>query len=434
MANKSIVVIGAGIAGLTAAYQLKKAGQDVLVLDMNNYAGGRLANVMWEGFLLTKGASFVTTADKSTSDLLQELGLGDQLIKSKEGFAISTYRDGKLHSVNFLSIPSYLGWSGVSFKARMAMLKLLPYLLKPGMRENIYHMERAAGPDTDETFEQFFKARISDEMFEQWANPVFEWTCAYKGDDLSRKAFLTMMSSYMNAAKVTFRDGIGTLPKALAGRLEVELSADVKQIVPQADGSGISVTYTVDGRAKTARADRVVVAVQGNHVLPLLADLRPAWQQFFPKVAYSSGARHYHIAETDYEPPVKLALIPRTLKEPIARISFEKYKDGRWLMLTSPSAYTFNADQDPDDLAAQAQAVMSTVFPALAGMFRGHRVFKWRDKVPTFRPGYLDALKHFWEDPQENPVYFCGDYLSAPGVSAALYTGMECAGRVLKSI
>jgi protoporphyrinogen oxidase len=355
------------------------------------------------------------------------------LIKSKEGFAISTYRDGKLHSVNFLSIPSYLRWSGVSFTARMAMLKLLPYLLKPGMRENIYHMERVAGPDV-ETFEQFFKAHISDEMFEQWANPVFEWTCAYKSGDLSRKAFLTMMSSYMNSAKVTFRDGIGTLPKSLAGRLEVELTAQVKQIVMQADGSGISVTYTVDGSTKTAHADRAVVAVQGNHVLPLLADLRPAWQQFFPQVVYSSGARHYHIAETDYEPPVKLALIPRTLKEPIARISFEKYKDGRWLMLTSPSAYTFNADQDPDDLAAQAQTMMSTVFPALKGTFRGHRVFKWRDKVPTFRPGYLDALKHFWEDTQENPVYFCGDYLAAPGVSGALYTGIECAERVLKSI
>lgn len=126
MPSKSIIVIGAGIAGLTAAYQLKKAGQDVLVLDMNNYAGGRLANVMWEGFLLTKGASFVTTADKSTRHLLQELGLDDQLIKSSEGFAISTYRDGKLHSVNFLSIPSYLGWSGVSFKARMMAARKPP--------------------------------------------------------------------------------------------------------------------------------------------------------------------------------------------------------------------------------------------------------------------------------------------------------------------
>lgn len=103
-------------------------------------------------------------------------------------------------------------------------------------------------------------------------------------------------------------------------------------------------------------------------------------------------------------------------------------------MPTSPSAYTFSTDQDPDDLAAQAQAMMSTVFPALEGTFHSHRVFKWRDKVPTFRPGYLDAVKHFWKDPQENPGYFCGDYLAAPGVSRALYIGMECAGRVLKSI
>ena len=157
MADKSIIVIGAGIAGLTAAYQLKKAGQDVLVLDMNNYVGGRMANVEWQGFLLDIGAKFVTTADKSLTNMVQEVGLSDQLIKSDEGLTITIYRDGKLHSANFLSIPSYLGWSGVSFKARMAMLKLVPYFLRMGKLENAYHLERAAGPDMDETFEQFFK-------------------------------------------------------------------------------------------------------------------------------------------------------------------------------------------------------------------------------------------------------------------------------------
>ena len=189
MAKSSVIVVGAGIAGLTAAYQIKKAGHDVLVLDMNNYVGGRMANVDWEGFRVDIGAKFVTTADKSLTNMVQEVGLSDQLVKSDEGLTITIYRNGKLHSANFLSIPSYLGWSGVSFKARMAMLKLLPYFLKLGKLENVYHLERAAGPDVDETFEQFFKDKISEEMFEYWAIPMFETMCAYKGGDVSRKAF-----------------------------------------------------------------------------------------------------------------------------------------------------------------------------------------------------------------------------------------------------
>jgi protoporphyrinogen oxidase len=183
-----------------------------------------------------------------------------------------------LHSANFLSIPSYFGWSGVSFKARLAMLKLLPYFLKLGKLDNVYHLERAAGPDLDETFEQFFKTRINEEMFEYWAIPMFETMCAYKGGDVSRKAFLALMSSYLNADSVTFRDGIGMLPKGLAGQVKVELDAQVKNIKIYPDGSGASITYTIQGVSKTISADRVVAAVQGDRVLPLLEDPRPAWQ------------------------------------------------------------------------------------------------------------------------------------------------------------
>jgi len=434
MANPAVIVVGAGIAGLTAAYQLKKAGMDVLVLDQNDYVGGRMANVDWEGFRVDIGAKFVTTADKSLVNMVRETGLIDQLIKSDEGLTITIYRNGKLHSANFLSIPSYLGWSGVSFKARMAMLKLVPHFLKLGKLENVYHLERAAGPDYDETFEQFFKEHISEEMFEYWAIPMFETMCAYKGGDVSRKAFLALMSSYLNADSVTFRDGIGMLPKALAASVEVELTAQVKSIRLKAEGSGARVTYTSQGQTKTVEAERIVVAVQGNYVLPILEQARPAWNAFFSKVAYSTGALHYHIAETDFQPPVRATFVPRSTKLPINCITFENFQDGRWLMLTDPNVYTFDMRQDPARLAEQAQEVMATIFPALKGTFRAQRIFKWQDKLPTFRPGYLEALKRFWEEPQEGPLYFCGDYFAGPSTGGALYTGMECAERVLKSI
>ena len=434
MPKTSVIVIGAGIAGLAAAYQIKKAGHDVLVLDMNNYVGGRMANVEWEGFLVDIGAKFVTTADKSLLNMVNEVGLTDQLVKSNDGLTITIYRDGKLHSANFLSVPSYFGWSGVSLKARFAMLKLLPHFLSLGKLDNAYHLERASMPDVNETFEQFFKEKISEEMFEYWAIPMFETMCSYKGDDVSRKAFLAMMVSYLNADSVTFRDGIGMLPKALAGYVEVELTAQVKGISLKPDGSGVDVIYTVQGQTKTISAERLVVAVPGNHVLPLLEDPRPAWQDFFSKVAYSTGALHYHIAETDFKPPIKGTFIPRSSKLPINSMAFERYKEGCWLILTDPSVYTFEMGQSPDDLAVQAQEVMCTIFPAFKGTFRAHRIFKWQDKLPAFRPGYLDALKRFWENPQEGPVYFCGDYFAGPSTGGALYTGMECAGRVLESI
>jgi len=55
-----VLVIGAGISGLTAAHTLQKAGCAVRVLDANNYPGGRLFTVDWEGFRVDGGAKFVT--------------------------------------------------------------------------------------------------------------------------------------------------------------------------------------------------------------------------------------------------------------------------------------------------------------------------------------------------------------------------------------
>jgi predicted NAD/FAD-dependent oxidoreductase len=58
-------------------------------------------------------------------------------------------------------------------------------------------------------------------------------------------------------------------------------------------------------------------------------------------------------------------------------------------------------------------------------------VFRWRHKVPAYPPGFLSAFKAFKQNPQEGPVYFCGDYLIGPNTGAALASGWFCAEEVL---
>lgn len=429
-----VIVVGAGIAGLTAGYELKKAGQDVLVLEAKSYVGGRMFTVDWEGFRVDGGAKFVTTSDRSLLDLVHEVGLSDQLLAADDGLTITIYRDGQLHSANFLSLPSYFGWRGVSLNARLAMIKLIPHFLRMGRLPDVYHLEQAAGPDDDMTYEEFFKQKINEEMFEFWAVPMFETMCAYTGADVSRKAFLAMMTAYLNADTVSFKDGVGVLPDALAAQLSIELAAKVDRIDLLPDGSGAQVTYTQRGQNHALSAKRVVIAIPGNHVLPLFPEARPAWEAFFPQVGYSTGALHYHIAETEYQPPVQGTFVPRSLNLPINSVAFEEYRDGRWLMLMDPSVYTFDMTTPADLLAEQAREVAATIFPAVKGTFGAHRIFKWQDKVPTFRPGYLNALAAFWTDPQEGPIYFCGDYFAGPSTGGALYSGKEATERVLATL
>ena len=435
MTTPQIIVVGAGIAGLTAAYQLQQSGADVMLLECRPRPGGRMLTVDWEGFKVDPGAKFVTTSDKYLLEMVRQLGLEEQIVPQGEGLTITIYRDGRFHSANFLSIPSYFGWSGVSVSARLAMLKLIPHFLRSGRLKNVYHLEQAAGEEKL-TLEEFFYQRVNPEMFEYWANPMFETMCSYSGADISDTAFLAMMSGYMNADSVTFRDGIGVLPEAIALRLPVQYNSRVTSITPYDDGSGAVVRLLQGEQIRQLEAQRVVVAVPGNRALSLFdeASLPPAWARFFPQVAYSISAMQYHICQTEYQPDVPASFVPRLENLPINSVSFEQYKNWRWLLLTDPRVADFDLGLSDEVLIERAVSVATRLYPRLEGAFAAHRIFRWPEKVPTFRPGYLAALRQFWQEPQEGPVYFCGDYFAGPSTGGALYSGKECAERLLRAL
>ena len=49
---KDVVVVGAGIAGLSAAYRLVQQGRSVVVLEAASAVGGRMTTVRHEGFAI----------------------------------------------------------------------------------------------------------------------------------------------------------------------------------------------------------------------------------------------------------------------------------------------------------------------------------------------------------------------------------------------
>ena len=68
MVPREVVVVGAGIAGLTAAYRLKQAGHHVQVLEASPNAGGRMITIEWNGLSIDPGAEFVTVRPLSAGD------------------------------------------------------------------------------------------------------------------------------------------------------------------------------------------------------------------------------------------------------------------------------------------------------------------------------------------------------------------------------
>ncbi|HEV2373695.1 MAG TPA: flavin monoamine oxidase family protein [Streptosporangiaceae bacterium] len=75
-AEADVIVVGAGLAGLTAARELQRAGHSVLVLEARDRVGGRVLNhVVADGLTVDVGGQFVGPAQRHALGLAAELGV-----------------------------------------------------------------------------------------------------------------------------------------------------------------------------------------------------------------------------------------------------------------------------------------------------------------------------------------------------------------------
>jgi protoporphyrinogen oxidase len=219
----------------------------------------------------------------------------------------------------------------------------------------------------------------------------------------------------------------------LAGQQDVIRSATVEKIAILPDGSGVKVTYRQNGAEAVADADLVVVAVPGDAVLGLFPEPRPAWKPFFNQVHYTTSVKVYFIAEGDAK-ALDHGAIMFPLKEPwqIAPLGWDRRQDGRIFGMSALRADVYDPAMSDEEIIRLVNTDMVRAEPAFAGHITAQMVFRWPRKVPTFRPGYLSALRAFKQAMQEGPVYFCGDYLVGPSAGSALASGWQCADRVLR--
>src|ERR1700691_5350851 len=109
-----VVIIGAGLAGLSCALSLEAAGLSVILLEASDAAGGRVRTDLVDGFRLDRGFQVMLTAYPEAMRLLDYRAL--QLKPFQPGALV--WHGGKFHRVadpfinptgpaNFLLYPYY---------------------------------------------------------------------------------------------------------------------------------------------------------------------------------------------------------------------------------------------------------------------------------------------------------------------------------------
>ncbi|MFW6261976.1 MAG: FAD-dependent oxidoreductase, partial [Spirochaetota bacterium] len=91
-----VLIIGAGIAGLTAARRLVDAGRDVIVVDKGRGVGGRMATRRFSGATFDHGAQFISVRTEEFGSIM-ERWLADGVAELwSHGFADGYTGDGSL--------------------------------------------------------------------------------------------------------------------------------------------------------------------------------------------------------------------------------------------------------------------------------------------------------------------------------------------------
>ena len=204
------VVIGAGLAGLNAALTLQRAGQEVVVLEATDRAGGRVASDVLDGFILDRGFQLIN----ANYPELKQLNILEDLDFIEAPRAVSISIEGKQ---SFLGDPRKHLVS--TLNARTGNLKeklgLLTYLTKsPKSGTSVASQLQALGKTYDRVLRPFLTGVFLVDPSEVEASVGKE-----------------LIQSFVTGRPGLPTDGAGALSRALAKRInEIKFETRVESI------------------------------------------------------------------------------------------------------------------------------------------------------------------------------------------------------------
>lgn len=283
-----IVVVGAGLAGLTAALDLAAAGVDVTVLEARDRVGGRIHGVpVSEGVLADGGAAYLGVRHTELLGLVQEYGLG---LVSTEMEGDSTFLLSGRRTTTASRLPPLDAFALDSLLDRLEELVDQVDPDAPWQSPHARQLDRMSAaswlaqevkhPDA----QAFFPLYIGEMMA---ADPAAISVLHMAFYLRSRGGIRYLKAVEGGAQQWRIDGGAHLLCLALAERLgdRVRLQHPVCAIDQDADGVVVQCVQGVDGTRSEYRADRVVVAIP-----PLLAqriEFRPALRA--PRATAATG-------------------------------------------------------------------------------------------------------------------------------------------------
>jgi oxygen-dependent protoporphyrinogen oxidase len=176
-----VIVVGGGIAGLSAGYELHRRGVRFTILERAPRAGGVIFSEEVDGFTIDAGPDSLLAQKPEALALCQELGLGDRLVPTKPPRLAYVQRGGRLHplpAASVLGIPTAFGpFIGTRLFSTAGKLRMGAEPFVPRRRD-----------EADESIGAFIGRRFGREAVTYLAEPLLAGIHAGDVDRLSMRA------------------------------------------------------------------------------------------------------------------------------------------------------------------------------------------------------------------------------------------------------
>jgi protoporphyrinogen/coproporphyrinogen III oxidase len=405
-----VAVVGGGISGLAAAYELQRRGLHVRVLEAAARAGGVITTERFDGWVVDGGPDSILVSKPAAVALCRELGVDDRLVSTLTPRTAYILRDGRLHRIaegSFLGFPldaRSLARSSVftlGGRLRMAAELLLP----------------RRGGEEDESVGTFVRRRFGQEAVDYLAEPLLAGIHAGDVDRLSIAALFPRLleaerqsGSVLRAframrarpspqgAFVSFPGGTAEIVESLLTALApgtVRLSTRVTDIHRHAE-------YRLETGRETIQARAVILAVPAyvaGSLLRVFDTTIAAMAEGIPYASTATVALGYRREQVSHPMEGSGFVVPRVERTPLLAATWVTSKwphrapEGHVLLrgFLGGGRDPRRLDTGDDELVALVVEELTELL-GISGAPLFTRLFRWTKQSPQYEVGHLQRV------------------------------------------
>jgi protoporphyrinogen/coproporphyrinogen III oxidase len=430
-------VVGAGIAGLAAAYDLQQAGYRTTVFESRDRVGGRIWTIRKGDFLMDLGAAFYMGTYKSAIAMIHELGLTDDFERRVAMGAIR--REGTTHWLDYATpLRTGLGTRLISNRTKLKAAKVGALAARHFNDLDYDSYDTLAKLDT-ETVREYCRRELGEEFLRYCGRPLVRGAWVADDADTSLALMVWTARNLLVRSVYNLAGGVAQLPQEIARRLDVRLSSPVVQVIDT--GKRVEVTHRdAMGLQVTNDFDVCVIASEAQPAMRMFPQMDDNTRALYEGIQYRrlgsiaiglarrpEGNRETYTLGIEHEDPDVIAIMADHNK------ATGRAPAGKGLLTVLLTHEYLNSHEHLTDEQVTGYAIdrASSYYGDIAGDVEETACVRWHASVPAMPHGRFRRLAEYHRRLDRTArVQFAGDLDRIPGLNGALMSGRDAAGRI----